>query len=154
MSGVPSYQALQQSQLFQQVCTVLYHEEQCVSDEEPFLQTQLLYDSGARNFLFLTTTPTDRAPIVRIQGPEAMEKGKLSIANWNNLLKFNAIDFQNSHPDAQVLVFDTQPVFNTLMDYPEAFGFTNVTGYCEAYQNNTPNTTTEIEPCLPVSSYL
>ena len=52
------------------------------------------------------------------------------------------------------MVFGTQPIFNNLLDNAEVFGFVNATGFCDAYQNGTPELTTQIAPCAPVSSYL
>jgi len=120
------------------------------------LTTQLeeLYDSGARSFLFLTVPPTDRAPLFLQQGPAVVKKLHPLIANYNSQLATMVQRFQAEHRDInRATVFDSQPVFNTLLDNADALGFVNSTGFCEAYQNGTPQLTTQIAPCAPVSSY-
>jgi phospholipase/lecithinase/hemolysin len=78
-----------------------------------------------------------------------------SLAIYNNQLRLTAQKFQTCHEDVETaIVFDTQPLFNALLDNWEIFGFVNSTGWCEAYQNGTPSPTTQIPPCAPVSNYL
>ncbi|KAI8989828.1 hypothetical protein BD414DRAFT_414117 [Trametes punicea] len=119
-----------------------------------FSQVEILYRDGARSFLFLTVPPTNRAPLLIEQGPQAVAKITAAIADYNAQLAANVRAFQAAHRDLdQVTVFDSQPIFNTLLDDAETFGFINSTGFCEAYQNGTPEMTTQIPPCAPVSSY-
>lgn len=118
-------------------------------------QLEVLYDQGARSFLFLTVPPTNRAPLFLQQGPAVAAKLKTFVADYNLLLSLTVKAFQAKHKDLdQVTIFDTQPIFNTLLDNAKTFGFANSTGWCEAYQNGTPDMTTQIAPCAPVSSYL
>ncbi|KAI3615307.1 carbohydrate esterase family 16 protein [Moniliophthora roreri] len=120
------------------------------------LRTQLedLYTAGARSFLFLTVPPTDRAPLFIEQGPEVVNRLRPLVAAYNNDLKAMVKAFQKRHEDLDlVIVFDTQKVFNALLDNAEAFGFANATGYCEAYASGTQGLTTQVEGCAPVSSY-
>ncbi|KAG6852961.1 hypothetical protein C0991_007877 [Blastosporella zonata] len=118
-------------------------------------QLEDLYSEGARSFLFLTVPPTDRAPLFLEQGPEVTARLHPLIANYNAQLTTTVSRFRARHRDIdQVTVFDTQPIFNTLLDNAKALGFVNSTGYCEAYENGTPERTTQISPCAPVSSYL
>ncbi|KAF8912193.1 hypothetical protein CPB84DRAFT_761365 [Gymnopilus junonius] len=120
------------------------------------LTTQLdeLYDLGARSFLVLTVPPTDRAPLILQQGPSVVAKFKPLLANYNAQLSSTVKKFQASHRNIETaIVFDTQPVFNTLLDNASTFGFVNITGFCEAYENGTPSQTTQIAPCAPVSNY-
>ena len=114
-----------------------------------------MYDKGARSFLFLTVPPTNRAPLIIEQGTTAVSKIKSALADYNSQLSANVKAFQEKHQDLdQVTVFDTQPIFNTLLNDADTFGFVNVTGFCDAYQNGTPDLTTQISPCAPVTSYL
>ena len=53
-----------------------------------------------------------------------------------------------------VMLFDTQPIFNTLLDNWETLRFVNATGYCAAYQYGTSTPTYQVDGCAPVSSYL
>ena len=105
--------------------------------------------------MFLTVPPTNRAPLILQQGQQAVSAITPALADFNNQLSESVKAFQAKHRDIdQVTVFDTRPIFNTLLDDANTFGFVNATGFCEAYQNGTPNTTTQIAPCAPVSSYL
>jgi phospholipase/lecithinase/hemolysin len=77
------------------------------------------------------------------------------IANYNTQLTQSVRNFQANYTDlGSVVVFDTQPIFNTLLDEWQTFGFVNVTGYCAAYENGAPTATYQVEGCAPVSSYL
>ncbi|KAF7295694.1 SGNH-hydro domain-containing protein [Mycena indigotica] len=122
------------------------------------LATQIdeLYSFGARSFLFLTVPPINRAPLFVAQN-QAASTSLLAqdIANYNVQLRTTAQSFVGSrkYPGFEATVFDTQPVFNTLLDEASVFKFANTTGYCDAYQNGTPNISTQIAPCGPVSTY-
>jgi len=119
------------------------------------LTTQLdeLYSFGARSFLFLTVPPVNRAPLFLEQGKAVTSLLASDIANYNAQLSATAKRFQESHKNVETTVFDTQPVFNTFLDNAKTFGFSNSTGFCEAYQNGTPAESTQIAPCAPVSTY-
>ncbi|KAI0723850.1 hypothetical protein C8T65DRAFT_627657 [Cerioporus squamosus] len=104
--------------------------------------------------LFLTVPPTNRAPLIIEQGSKSVTLITSALADYNAQLAENVRSFQQKHKDlGQVTVFDTRPIFNTLLDNAKTFGFVNSTGFCEAYQNGTPEQTTQIAPCAPVSSY-
>ncbi|KLO19201.1 hypothetical protein SCHPADRAFT_865460 [Schizopora paradoxa] len=119
-----------------------------------FGQVEDLYEKGARSFLFLTVPPTNRAPLIIEQGTSSETLIKSALADYNFQLAENVKTFQAKHHDLdQVTVFDTQPIFNTLLDNAASFGFVNSTGFCEAYENGTPGLTTQTPPCAPVSSY-
>lgn len=114
-----------------------------------------LYNAGARNFLFLTVPPTNRAPYYLEAGPQAAEQMATYVANYNAQLTRSVCDFRAKYTDlGSVTAFDTQPIFNTLLDEWQTFGFVDVTGYCDAYENGTPTTTYQVEGCAPVSNYL
>ncbi|KAL5489960.1 hypothetical protein ACEPAI_4793 [Sanghuangporus weigelae] len=118
-----------------------------------FDEVEDLYQRGARSFLFLTVPPTNRSPLIIEQGSGAVALLTSALKDYNSQLVENVQAFNMNHTDADALVFDTQPIFNTLLDNPETFGFVNATGFCDAYQNGTPEITTQIPPCAPVSSY-
>ncbi|KAI0093767.1 hypothetical protein BDY19DRAFT_918812 [Irpex rosettiformis] len=119
-----------------------------------FSQVEKLYVSGARSFLFLTVPPTNRAPLILQQGSEAVAKISAALDDYNAQLALNVKSLQAKHRDlGQVSLFDTRPIFNTLLDNAKTLGFVNATGFCDAYQNGTPDTNTQIAPCAPVSSY-
>ncbi|KAF8550451.1 carbohydrate esterase family 16 protein [Imleria badia] len=119
-----------------------------------FSQVDDLYEAGARNFLFLTVPPMNRAPLFLEQGPQTAAQMDTDIINYNTQLTQSMRNFQANHTDlGSVMVFDTQPIFNTLLDEWRTFGFVNVTGYCAAYENGAPTPTYQVEGCAPVSSY-
>jgi phospholipase/lecithinase/hemolysin len=109
---------------------------------------------GARSFLFLTVPPTNRAPLFLEQGSKVAAQMGTDIAEYNSQLKQFVHAFQAKHSDLSIVVFDTQPIFNVLLDQGQTFGFVNVTGYCAAYEHGTHTLTYQVEGCAPVSSYL
>ncbi len=118
------------------------------------MQVGSLFDHGARQFLFLTVPPTNRAPLLLDQGPEVVARITSALADYNSQLVSNVETFMRTHSGVQASVFDTRPIFNTLLDDASTFGFVNSTGFCEAYQNGTPDINTLVPPCAAVSSYL
>jgi len=118
-----------------------------------FGQVDSLYESGARNFLFLTVPPTNRAPLLIGAGAQAVSSITQALADYNSQLAQNVKQFQATHLGSTAQVFDSRPIFNTLLDNAATFGFVNSTGYCEAYENGTPQMNTETAPCGPVSTY-
>jgi len=117
-------------------------------------QIESLYQHGARNFVFLTVPPTNRAPLWLQQGSTVATKNKDLVSLFNTQLVSTVRAFQARHRDIQrATVFDTQGVFNTLLDNSQVLGFVNITGWCEAYQNGTPSVATQVLPCAPVSNY-
>ncbi|KAL4244906.1 SGNH hydrolase superfamily protein [Abortiporus biennis] len=119
-----------------------------------FSQVDSLYQQGARDFLFLTVPPTNRAPLITQQGStEAIESITSALADYNQQLINNINSFKKTHRDVTTTIFDTNPIFNTLLDNADTFGFVNSTGFCDAYQNGTPGLNTLIPPCAPVFSY-
>ncbi|KAJ7758284.1 GDSL lipase/esterase [Mycena metata] len=116
-------------------------------------QIEELYSFGARSFLFLTVPPVNRAPLFLVQGQAVTSLLASDIKNYNLQLTETMTGLQASHKGLEVTIFDTQPVFNTLLDEAKTFGFVNSTGFCDAYQNGTPAQSTQIAPCAPVSTY-
>lgn len=128
-----------------------------------FSQVDILYQAGARSFLFLTVPPLERTPLFIEQGSSAVKLVKASTLDYNAQLgarlaafaeKYNStsVTRKNGHLGL-VKLFDTQKVFNTVLNNADALGFVNITGYSEAYENGTPAETTQIYPYKPVSSF-
>jgi len=123
------------------------------------LTTQLeeLHTLGARSFLFLTVPPTDRSPLVLEQGPQASALMHTFISQYNTQLNLAVNNFQRRHQKTiqDAIIFDTQKVFNTLLDNADALGYVNITGFCTAYQNGIGEfgLSTQVEGCAPVASY-
>ena len=117
-------------------------------------QVDSLIEHGARQFVFLTVPPTNRAPLLIDQGPQVVSSITAALADYNKQLVANVKSLPLRHRGVTASIFDTRPIFNTLLDNADTFGFVNATGFCEAYQNGTPDINTQIPPCAPVSSYL
>ncbi|KAJ6592487.1 hypothetical protein B0H19DRAFT_1204800 [Mycena capillaripes] len=116
-------------------------------------QVEEFYSSGARSFLFLTVPPISRTPRFLAQGSIVAEGLAPHIADYNTQLSNTMSVFEESHENFEATVFDSQPIFNTLLDNAEPLGFFNSTGYCGAYLNGTSSRSTEIPPCSVVSTY-
>ncbi|KAJ7171008.1 hypothetical protein C8R46DRAFT_180647 [Mycena filopes] len=75
---------------------------------------ETLYNTGARNFLFINIPQINRAPA----------KGRAaSYINWNTELKKAVAQFAAAHPDATVLIYSAWDTFNAIFDDPVAHGF-------------------------------
>lgn len=119
-----------------------------------FQQVNNLYERGARNFLFLNVPPIDRAPLFIEQGSATQAAVKSALALYNSYLTNRIEALQYLYPDlGSIVVYDTNALFNTLLDNAGVFSFTNITGYCEAYENGTTTTTYQTVGCEPVSTY-
>ena len=128
-----------------------------------FEQVDALYGAGARSFVFLSVPPLERTPLVIVQGTQAINQVKSATLDFNAQLaarigafvdQYNSTSATNQNGSlGLVKLFNTQKVFNTLLDDADALGFFNVTGYAEPYENGTPTQTTQIYPYKPVSSY-
>ncbi|KAJ7083606.1 hypothetical protein B0H15DRAFT_850115 [Mycena belliarum] len=82
---------------------------------EKLFEAQLtLYETGARNFLYVNIPPIDRSP--------AKGRRENYIA-WNTALKGAAERFAAAHTDATVMIYSSWDTFNALLDDPEAHGF-------------------------------
>lgn len=100
----------------------------------------MLYNAGARNFVFLTVPPVDRSPLATTGGDAAAPAlEKADIAAFNSLLKDGlAVELKSQHAsNANVWVVDTGALFNAVLDnpaaYPQTAGYKNTTSFCEAY---------------------
>ncbi|KAK0259867.1 hypothetical protein LTS09_005711 [Friedmanniomyces endolithicus] len=118
-----------------------------------------LYQTGARNFLFLNTPPVDRSPLTIAQGAAAQAKEKTAIAAWNANLTAMATNLTKTYNDATTFVFDTNAVFTQVLDnpasHPETAQYSNTTGIAlPVNENGTPTWYTFYENCTyPVDDY-
>ncbi|KAJ7837804.1 hypothetical protein B0H14DRAFT_2790640 [Mycena olivaceomarginata] len=87
------------------------HEENL---QKLFEAQESLYDSGARNFLFVNVPPINRAPA---RGKEP------NYISWNTELKKATALFATVHSDATVMIYSSWDTFNALLDDPVAYGF-------------------------------
>ncbi|KAF7368880.1 Thermolabile hemolysin [Mycena venus] len=79
-----------------------------------FEAQETLYNSGARNFLFVNIPAINRSPA---KGREP------NYANWNTELKKAVELFAAAHADATVMIYSSWDTFNALFDDPVAHGF-------------------------------
>ncbi|CAO2655906.1 Nn.00g047090.m01.CDS01 [Neocucurbitaria sp. VM-36] len=120
-----------------------------------------VYETGARNFLFLSTPPVNLAPLTLSQNDDgyATENEGKVILDWNKRLSGLVAGFKGKKEGVTAFVHDTWGVFNAVIEDPKTFeqtaGLKNVTGYCKAYANGTPTWYTKDDTCdYPVNEYL
>jgi len=98
-----------------------------------------VYETGARNFLFLSVPPVNLAPLTLNQddGGYAVENEGKVILDWNKRLREMVDTFQANHTGTKVFVHDTWGLFSKVIEDPASYeqtaGLKNVTGYCAAY---------------------
>lgn len=90
-------------------------------------QTQTLYDSGARRFLFLTVPPIQLSPSVQSQGAATVTAEGAAVKQYNDALKSRVTAFSAANPKAKTYVVDTTTPFMTAIDNPKAYGADNAT---------------------------
>ncbi|KAF2163061.1 carbohydrate esterase family 16 protein [Zasmidium cellare ATCC 36951] len=117
-----------------------------------------LYESGARNFLFLTVPPVNRSPLTKAAGASAEGLEAKTIVAWNANLTSMAAALQARHRDTTVFLFDFHRIFGRVLDAPCSFSQTcpykNTTSYCTSYENGTPSWYTFLPECgVPVDEY-
>ncbi|KAK1714053.1 hypothetical protein BDP67DRAFT_544031 [Colletotrichum lupini] len=96
-----------------------------------------LYEAGARNFVWLTTPPVDRTPMLLAENADAQKLCKDDVADFNgrvNAMAKNVTTWEG----ANSWVVDANGVFNGVLDNVAKFdatkGYKNTTGYCDAYK--------------------
>ncbi|KAF1977338.1 hypothetical protein BU23DRAFT_294399 [Bimuria novae-zelandiae CBS 107.79] len=119
-----------------------------------------IYATGARNFLFLSVPPINKAPLTLANGDYAIENEGKMIEVWNSKLANLTSAFSKRHSNKpKIFVHDTHALFTQVINNPKSFeqtaGLKNVTGYCTAYENGTPTWYSSDPSCLyPVNEYL
>lgn len=121
-------------------------------------QMDVLYQSGARNFLFLNVPPVNRSPLTKAQGKAAQKLEAHYIATWNAGVANMAANLSQTYDDATTFVFNTHKLFKQVLNnpksYPQTAVYQNTTDYCTDYQNGTPSWYTFIPECgVPVDHY-
>ncbi|CAE6497020.1 unnamed protein product [Rhizoctonia solani] len=87
-----------------------------------FTLQETLYNTGARNFLFVNVPPTNRCPFSNNNATLAS-----LVTSWNTQLKTSAEAFQAKHSDVSVFYYDSWSLYTKLLDDPTQYGFTDVT---------------------------
>jgi len=110
-----------------------------------------LYQTGARNFLFLNVPPVNRAPLTVANGAAAEALEATAIAAYNANLTRLAANLSSTYSDATTFVFDTNAAFTQVLDdpcsHPETCPYKNTTNYCGSYENGTPSWYTFYQNC-------
>ncbi|KAF2830711.1 hypothetical protein CC86DRAFT_378966 [Ophiobolus disseminans] len=120
-----------------------------------------IYDTGARNFLFLSVPPVNLSPLILNQADNgyAKEYEGYVIADWNSRLANMTAAFKAKHKGVTTFIHDTNALYTKVIQDPKAFeqtaGLKNVTAFCKAYSNGTPTWYTKDASCdYPVNEYL
>lgn len=92
-----------------------------------FQETQIMYNAGARNFLFLTVPPTQYTPLVVAEGTATQTQWGDAVTYFNGLLTAAAASFKSTNSGSTVYVYDTTTPFMTAIDNPTAYGAPNAT---------------------------
>ena len=100
--------------------------------DQYFNQTQTLYNSGARRFLFLTTPPIERTPSVQSGGAANVKAEGAAVVQYNDALKARVTKFAAANPQAKTYVVDTTVPFTKALDNPKEYGAENATCYDES----------------------
>jgi len=127
--------------------------------DEYFSLQQKLYDTGARNFVFINVPPVDRSPLTTQQGSISAQAESLEHADlldYNTKLNERVEKFVKDNEGTTALYFDASSVFTYILDHPitRDWKFLNTTTYCVDYENGTPAVNTFDADCgIPVDEY-
>jgi phospholipase/lecithinase/hemolysin len=94
-----------------------------------FAQVQKLYNSGARNFLFVNVPPIDRSPLMLAQPASSQATEKTVIAGFNSKLAAKIAAFKASNSGVQTWLWDSNAAFTTILNSPTTYGFSDATSY-------------------------
>lgn len=117
-----------------------------------------VYASGARNFLFLMVPPVNHAPMIaHLDSPLTLRLSARAIADWNRRLVDLAADLTQGS-EAVAWVFDTNGLFNQILDGPRQFrqtaGLAVTDQFCPSYARGTSEFDTWSQGCqAPVNGY-
>ncbi|KAK4503901.1 hypothetical protein PRZ48_004816 [Zasmidium cellare] len=121
-----------------------------VDDLELTCGQDTLYETGARNVVILNVPPIDRDPITTETGEAAVESQRTDIAAWNGNVS-RIVKNLNRKPDATAFLFDTNALYNRVIDepcsYPETCALKATSGYCPMYAFGTPTWYTKDPEC-------
>ncbi|KDQ60994.1 carbohydrate esterase family 16 protein [Jaapia argillacea MUCL 33604] len=96
-----------------------YNFDPSKSVEKLFEMQELVYEAGARNFLFINVPPINRSPAV----PESSRDRAQPYATWNTKLQSCAEEFSTKHPDVTTMIYSSWMTFTRVLDDPVKHGF-------------------------------
>ncbi|KAJ7147031.1 hypothetical protein C8R43DRAFT_1129820 [Mycena crocata] len=94
-----------------------------------FHAVQKAHDNGLHTHLFINVPAEDRNPATVGSASKSAEM-KTHILEFNTILANHVAAFKAANTDATVMTFDSNAWFNHVLNSPNEFGFTNVTGFC------------------------
>jgi len=98
-----------------------------------FQKVQDLYEHGARHFLFIYVPTIEKSPLNK---DNSLYFGYDDTTYYNTRVKNFASNFASTHPDTNVLVYDSYMEFNYIMDHKDEFGIENISDSCEDSGSN------------------
>lgn len=90
-------------------------------------QTQTLYNSGARNFLFLGVPPIQYTPTVQAAGTYSIDGEAAAVSQYNAALSARVAAFAAANAGAKTWILNTTTPFMTAINNPTAYGAPNAT---------------------------
>jgi phospholipase/lecithinase/hemolysin len=104
---------------------------------------EMLYNIGARNFLFLNVPPVDRSPLTSAQGAASQALEKADIEGFNDKIGDLADQLKDAYSDVNIFTIDTNEPFTDVLNKPSSFpqtaGYKNTTAHCDAYAKYVSN---------------
>ncbi|KAJ4252469.1 hypothetical protein NW762_011070 [Fusarium torreyae] len=104
-----------------------------------FELSEILYDNGIRNFVFIEVPPKQLFPSHQARKANdtdhKYETVSYAINRWNSLLRQNTILFQETHPNAHVTYVEVWDIFYEAFLHPQSLGVWNSTCLDPSGQN-------------------
>ncbi|SPJ86892.1 uncharacterized protein FTOL_11917 [Fusarium torulosum] len=96
-----------------------------------FELTEILYDIGIRNFVFIEVAPLELLPARQRKkvdlSSQKIEQFIYAKTLWNGFLKQNTLLFQQTHHDAKVTHVEVWDIFYQAFFHPQSLGAKNST---------------------------
>jgi len=94
-----------------------------------FSLVQKLYNTGARNFLFINVPPVYRSPLMLAQPSSAQLLEKSVIEDYNQKLLGKISVLKETYSGVRTRVWDSYKVFDTILNDPSKYGFVDSVSY-------------------------
>ncbi|EME45765.1 carbohydrate esterase family 16 protein [Dothistroma septosporum NZE10] len=125
--------------------------------EQFAIRIEQLYGMGARNFMFLSVPPIDKAPLAAHEN--MTDNWRHWVNAWNKNLTTLVSDLTHAHSDTMAFVFDTHSLYNDVLEDPCSFeatcAFKDTTTACVWYAWGTDEWDSKNENCTyRVDQYL
>jgi phospholipase/lecithinase/hemolysin len=88
-------------------------------------QVQILYNAGARNFLFLTVPPIQDTPLVLAESTSVQSQEGAAVVTYNNLLTSAIATFKSNNAGTTTYILQTSGPFLQAINNPTAYGAPN-----------------------------